>query len=517
MNSNTTPNNASPTNTTNINAHNPTTTPIRNNVVSQSQGSGGIEALIEATVRTSNGVFTPQVEQQLDTLEAHLYDDNLNSQIPTDAIATIDPGIMPETLSPVKRDLLVNFEESRKKRRRDGLALRQTNYEASCASLQCAFPFETLCTFLCDSKIDAKLEDLRLKPISMSKTMGSALNYWKRKKVKGYPSIMEGIKSVLESAPYPIGPSGRRLFLEDYMMLEPGDEVICYITPSHPDFKSSKGNQKLYLETCTAEPLRPMIISDNVYFAMRLTVRSNALYNSFQNGVLTKEELKTRCTRVDGSGITFDFETDTRIVPKCFKFCNFLEHPTELMFWQNGLQVAKRITQLKLSLRNHRNQLRLSAAAQIYKDEAYGDSILTYAIASQYEQRAAKLVADREFEVYKSLPISDDRLKSNIMIPSGDPSFEAFKNKMDNECETAVQNLYGKFSVLTSPILSQQLLSKLAKQFKVTLPRQHLSIMVMLNKHLVVTHQKLKKNEEQIDRYAMYIFVLLMHDISIQT
>ena len=60
MNSNTTPNDASPTNTTDINAHNPTTTPIRNNVVSQSQGSGGIEALIEATVRTSNGVFTPK-------------------------------------------------------------------------------------------------------------------------------------------------------------------------------------------------------------------------------------------------------------------------------------------------------------------------------------------------------------------------------------------------------------------------------------------------------------------------
>ncbi len=195
MNSNTTPNDTSPTNTTNINAHNPTTTPIRNNVVSQSQGSGGIEALIEATVRTSNGVFTPQVEQQLDTLEAHLYDDNLNSQIPTDAFATIDPGIMPETLSPVKRDLLVNFEESRKKRKSDGVALRQTNYEASRASLQRAFPFETLCTFLRDAKIDAKLEELRLKPISMSKTMGSALNYWKRKKVKGYPSIMEGIIS----------------------------------------------------------------------------------------------------------------------------------------------------------------------------------------------------------------------------------------------------------------------------------------------------------------------------------
>ena len=57
MNSNTTPNDASPTNTTNINVHNPTTTPIKNNVVSQSQGSGGIEALIESTVLSSFTLF----------------------------------------------------------------------------------------------------------------------------------------------------------------------------------------------------------------------------------------------------------------------------------------------------------------------------------------------------------------------------------------------------------------------------------------------------------------------------
>ena len=374
-------------------------------------------------MRTSNGVFTPTVEQrQLDNLEAHLYDDNLHSQMPDDAIARTDTGVMPETRSPLKRDLLVNFETARKMRKGNGVALRQKNYEASRLSLQRAFPFATLCTFLQDSNIDAKVEELRMKPISMSKSMGSAIKFWKRKKVKSYPVFMKDIKSLLESAPHPLGPSGRRLFLEVYMMLEPGDEVICYITPSHPDFKS-KGNQKLYLQACSADPFRPMILGDNVFFAIRLTVRSNALYDSFQNCVLTKEELKTRCTRVDGSGITFEFRTDSRIVPKCFKFCNFLENPLELMFWQDDLQVAKRVTQLKLSLRNHRDQLRLSAAAQIYKEEAYGDSILTYVIASQYEQRVAKLVAAREFEVYKSLPMSDDRLKSNIMIPSGDVDF----------------------------------------------------------------------------------------------
>ena len=125
MNTNTPSNDASPTNTTNTNAHNTPTTPNRTNIVSQSQGSGGIEALIEATVRTSNGVFTPIVERQLDNLEAHLYDDNLHSQVPADAIARTDTGVMPETRSPLKRDLFVNFENARKTRKGDGVALRQ--------------------------------------------------------------------------------------------------------------------------------------------------------------------------------------------------------------------------------------------------------------------------------------------------------------------------------------------------------------------------------------------------------
>ena len=136
----------------------------------------------------------------------------------------------------------------------------------------------------------------------------------------------------------------------------------------------------------------------------------------------------------------------------------------------------------------------------MYKNEEFGDSLLTYAVANIYEQLVKKMTQKKEFEIYKSLPISDDCLKHNMIIPSGNPAFEAFKAYMDTECEMAVcvkrlfvrngclcemavRNLYGKFSVLTSPILSQHLLAKrVAKQFKSTLPQQHLSIMAMLNK-----------------------------------
>ena len=324
MDSNTPPTDTSPANITDINTTNNLSTPNTTNVVSQSQRSDGIKALIEATVRTSNGVFSPLVEGEIGDMEAQLYDDNLHAQVPASELVIYDTGVMPETLSPVKRDLvLVNFDVARKKRKGDGVALRQTNYEARRLSLQRAFPFDTLCTFLRDSNIDDKLESLRSKPISMNNTMRSSLNCWKNIRIEKYPPSMVDLKYVLNSSPHPLGQFGRRMFIEDYMMLEPGDEVICYIHASHPDFKDSKANQKLFFNTCSSYPLRPMVLSGKIYFAMKITVKSNALYESFKSGIFTNEELKTRCTKVDGSGVTFEFRTETRITPKCFKFSPF--------------------------------------------------------------------------------------------------------------------------------------------------------------------------------------------------
>ena len=74
-------------------------------------------------------------------------------------------------------------------------------------------------------------------------TMRSAMNNWTHQNDDTYPDSMLEIQELLKSAPL-------RLFLEDYMMLEPGNQLICYINSSHPDFKDSKANQKLYRQTC---------------------------------------------------------------------------------------------------------------------------------------------------------------------------------------------------------------------------------------------------------------------------
>ena len=58
-----------------------------------------------------------------------------------------------------------------------------------------------------------------------------------------------------------------------------------------------------------------MIMEGTLYFAMKLTVRSNALHDSFKSGVFTKDGLKTRCTRFNGSGITFEFKLKLEVLP----------------------------------------------------------------------------------------------------------------------------------------------------------------------------------------------------------
>ncbi len=88
MSNSTPPINTSPTKTTNINAPNNVTTPNRSHVLSQSQQSGGIEVLTEATVCTSNEAFSPLARVSVQSAESTLYDENLYYQVPAAAFVT---------------------------------------------------------------------------------------------------------------------------------------------------------------------------------------------------------------------------------------------------------------------------------------------------------------------------------------------------------------------------------------------------------------------------------------------
>ena len=70
---------------------------------------------------------------------------------------------------------------------------------------------------------------------------------------------------------------------------------------------------------------------------------------------------------------------------------------------------------------------------------------------------------DLEMKNYKSALISDERMRKHLLLSAKDPKFIEFKQYMDAKCKEAVVDLYGKFSVLSSPILDKLLLKNLSK------------------------------------------------------
>jgi hypothetical protein len=127
--------------------------------------------------------------------------------------------------------------------------------------------------------------------------------------------------------------------------------------------------------------------------------------------------------------------------------------------------------------------MRLGAAASIYKDELYGDATQTIALCSLYDKQVVMQQSEKSTVKYKKEPISDKRLFEHLNLPANDTHFTSFNAYVNDACQKAITDLYGKFSRLSSPILTQALLlSSFASWFKRNLPTQHKAIMCFLNK-----------------------------------
>jgi hypothetical protein len=153
----------------------------------------------------------------------------------------------------------------------------------------------------------------------------------------------------------------------------------------------------------------------------------------------------------------------------------------------------------------------MGAAVEVYKDEVYGDKLQTYALVELYERKLLVLANAKELENYKKEPISDARIQQHLQLPSNDLAFQRFHALVDDSCQTAIINLYGMFSPMSSPILTQLQLTTFTESFKTTLPTQYKAIMCFINKEeKQMKRERIKRNRFLWDRYAFYIFILLM-------
>ena len=66
-------------------------------------------------------------------------------------------------------------------------------------------------------------------------------------------------------------------------------------------------------------------------------------------------------------------------------------------------------------------------------------------------------------------------------------TFVALRNDLDSHMKSYVDDFHGHFSEFTTPLMSQEIITKFSDQLKTTLPAQHTSITVFINKNMSAT------------------------------
>ena len=99
--------------------------------------------------------------------------------------------------------------------------------------------------------------------------------------------------------------------------------------------------------------------------------------------------------------------------------------------------------------------LNLAGTTKRFLDEAYGDALLCEDICHRYSTRISALVDTVKSAVVKEAAILSQKIKAHYSLPANHPSFIKFRNKVDNACEKAILDTYGKFNTtITDPILT---------------------------------------------------------------
>ena len=157
------------------------------------------------------------------------------------------------------------------------------------------------------------------------------------------------------------------------------------------------------------------------------------------------------------------------------------------------------------------NKARLKPVVLRYLDELYGNSAASIYVCAAYDENLKTLTNSSNHQVYKSAPLSTDRIKKEFNLKDSNKSFIAFRDYVDKEMKIAITSIYASFAKFTAPIFSAEMISSMANRFKIDLYKHHLLIECLLNKHKYSNLSKTKDHSKyKSDRYVFYTFMLLM-------
>jgi hypothetical protein len=279
MSSNAPPTTTSPDRPSTNNPQDLLITPNHIPVVTQNEGNSPFEQLIQAIAVTENQHVSP-------SYLANEYDDEMAlDQIPAAPQTANETITTPIVNSPLKNrfsDRSSQLSGERERRKSDGVRLFEANSASKRRKLNRAIPSTSLLSFLRDNAINQRIEEYDGKIQDFSNTIKAALNSWSTKRVQSFAPFKD-LKQTLENAPCPFKYNDGRMLLEDVLLLMPGEKVTLLISKTHSILSSARGGKRLmglFKKTIQFNPLQPVQFGANLFFALRLTVRSNVHYTA---------------------------------------------------------------------------------------------------------------------------------------------------------------------------------------------------------------------------------------------
>ena len=295
-----------------------------------------------------------------------------------------------------------------------------------------------------------------------------------------------------------------RRLCEEIALLPVGCDVVVLVATTHPNFikfwKPILYNFYVLERVCT-----PFDFNGVTFFSIPMTVTNSPQRDFMMNGSLDKNDVIWRLSYHCGEMVEMVASHPSSSDFVKFFFSDFILHCDTLHVWSEGPYsnvVSRRIN--RIIKEEDRNKLGFRIL-----DELMGDSCrsmhLIQALNNKSDSDKRKNQLDELMKLKTTASIG-----SLCHLSSSYGPFVEFHNIVKDMCSTTIDGCYGRFSKLTSPILSEKQLAHLDEKFRSLLGEYS----EILSNMLIDERRRNRKQCEHLagywNRKVLYSFFALM-------
>ena len=233
------------------------------------------------------------------------------------------------------------------------------------------------------------------------------------------------------------------------MLLEPDVNVMGFMNKKHPLMKSPTWKKNLK-EVMTSRPYEPLKLKSSFYFRFDMKVSRNIYRDDISNGVFTKKEMLYNCTKHDRQGLRMELSNGHH---QLVTFHDFMTNHDSFMIFSHDLD--SQIPQIKNVLSNVTYTKRIRPTACRLLDENFGDPQQYLCVLHGHNAKLKPDLRAAEDNAMKDADLSTSRVIKVFTLNNNDSAFVRVKSEVDKVMATSVEGVYGEFTELPTPILTQ--------------------------------------------------------------